>query len=168
VLQWPCTSNPSGSPLSRRNGVACGNRIASKYGSDQNSQPTTVSLQASMYIRSNTTPPHVRRHDSKLTSLYRASKFSKSSTTTTPSSHTGQYSRTIISIATAEDLELHSVDITQTFIQAACLPEGVNGRFFNSPLTGSPHANTCGIVYKVLRPLYGVPSSSRALHKTLD
>ena len=35
--------------------------------------------------------------------------------------------RTIISIATAEDLELHSVDFTQAFIQAGRLPEGVNG-----------------------------------------
>ena len=35
--------------------------------------------------------------------------------------------RTIISIATAEDLELDSVDFTQAFIQADRLPEGVNG-----------------------------------------
>ena len=76
--------------------------------------------------------------------------------------------RAIISIATAEDLELHSVDFTQAFIQADRLPEGVNGRFFITPPPGSPHANTSGIVYEVLRPLYGVPSSPRALHKTLD
>ena len=35
--------------------------------------------------------------------------------------------RTIISIATAEDLELHSVDFAKAFIQADRLPEGVNG-----------------------------------------
>ena len=35
--------------------------------------------------------------------------------------------RTIISIAAAEDLELHSVDFTQAFIQADRLTEGVNG-----------------------------------------
>jgi len=40
---------------------------------------------------------------------------------------------TIISTATAEDLELHSVDFTQAFIQADCLTENVNGRFFISP-----------------------------------
>jgi len=79
---------------------------------------------------------------------------------TTPGSTATQ---TIISIATAEDLELHSVDVTQAFIQADRLPEGVNGRFFISPPPGSPHANTCGIVYEVLQPLYGVPSSPRAL-----
>ena len=77
--------------------------------------------------------------------------------------------RTIIYIATAEDLELHSVDFTQAFIQADRLPEGVNGRFFISPPPGSPHANTSGhsIVYEVLRPLYGVPSSPRAIQKHL-
>ena len=58
--------------------------------------------------------------------------------------------RTIISIATAEDLELHSVDFKQTFIQADRLLEGVNGRFFILPPPGSPHANTSGIVHKVL------------------
>jgi len=58
--------------------------------------------------------------------------------------------RTIISIATVEDLELHSVDFTQAFIQADHLPEGVNGRFFILPPPGSPHANICGIVYEVL------------------
>ena len=70
-----------------------------------------------------------------------------------PSSPGSTATRTIISIATAEDLELHSVDFTQTFIQADRLPEGVNGRFFISSLPGSPHANTPGIVYEVLRPL---------------
>ena len=35
--------------------------------------------------------------------------------------------QTIISIATAEDVELHSIDFTQAFIQADRLPEGVNG-----------------------------------------
>ena len=58
--------------------------------------------------------------------------------------------RTIISIATAEDLELHSVDFAQAFFLADRLPEGVNGRFFISPPPGSPHANTSGIVYEVL------------------
>ena len=76
--------------------------------------------------------------------------------------------RVVVSIATAEDMELHSVDFTQAFIQADRLPEGVNGRFFVTPPPGSPHANQTGIVYEVLRPLYGVPSSPRALHKTLD
>ena len=74
---------------------------------------------------------------------------------------------TIISIAD-EDLELHSVDFTQAFFQVDHLPEGVNGWFFISPPPGSPHANTSGVVYEVLQPPYGVTSSPRALHKTLD
>ena len=76
--------------------------------------------------------------------------------------------RVVVSIATAEDMELHSVDFTQAFIQADRLPEGVNGRFFITPPPGSPHANQTGIVYEVLRLIFGVPSSPRALHKTLD
>ena len=58
--------------------------------------------------------------------------------------------RAIISIATAEDLELHSVDFTQAFVQADRLPEGVNSRFLITPPPGSQHANTSGIVYEVL------------------
>jgi len=75
--------------------------------------------------------------------------------------------RTIISIATTEDLELYSVDSTQAFIQADRLPEGVNGRFFISPPPGSPHANTSGIVYEVFRPLYGVPPARAPCTKYL-
>jgi hypothetical protein len=76
--------------------------------------------------------------------------------------------RTIISLATAHDMELDSVDFTQAFIQADRLPEGVNGRFFIRPPPGSPDHGRQDIVYQVLRPLYGVPSSPRALHVTLD
>jgi len=83
ALPWPRTSVPSGSLLSRRNGMACGNGIVSKYASAQTSQPTTASLQASMYISSNGTPSPVRCHDSKLASSYRASKCSKTLTTMT-------------------------------------------------------------------------------------
>ena len=53
---------------------------------------------------------------------------------------------TIVSIATAEDLKLHSIDFKQAFIQADRLSEGINGRLFISPPPGSPHANTSGIV----------------------
>jgi len=148
--------------------MACGNGIAPKYGSDQTSKPTTASLQAGMYISSNATPPQVRCHDSKLASSYRASKCSKTPNTTTSLALHRAVQPLGPSAATVEDLELHSVDFTKAIIQADCLPEGVNGRFFISLSPGSPHANTSGIVYEVLRPLYGVPSSPRALHKTLD
>ena len=60
--------------------------------------------------------------------------------------------RTIISIVTAEDLEIHSVDFTQAFIQADRLPEGVNGWFFISSPSGSPRSSTSGIVYEIVSP----------------
>ena len=58
--------------------------------------------------------------------------------------------------------------IEQAFTQADKLPEGVNGRYFINPPPGSPDAGNRDIVYEVLRPLYGNPSSPRALHKTID
>jgi hypothetical protein len=70
--------------------------------------------------------------------------------------------------AAANDLELHSIDIEQVFLQADKLMEGVNGRCFINPPPGSPDANNKDIVYEVLRPLYGNPSSPRELHKTMD
>ena len=76
--------------------------------------------------------------------------------------------RIMVSLAAANDLELHSVDIEQAFTQADKLPEGVNGRYFINPPPGSPDAGNKDIVYEVLRPLYGNPSSPRALHKTMD
>jgi hypothetical protein len=76
--------------------------------------------------------------------------------------------RIMVSLAAANDLELHSVDIEQAFTQADKLPEGVNGRYFINPPPGSPDAGNRDIVYEVLKPLYGNPSSPRALHKTID
>ncbi len=76
--------------------------------------------------------------------------------------------RFMLSLAVANDYELHACDIEQAFVQADKLPEGVNGRFFIQPPPGSPDANNRDVVYEVCRPLYGNPSSPRALHKTLD
>ena len=47
-------------------------------------------------------------------------------------------------------------------------PGIANDRYFINPPPGSPDANNKDIVYEVLRPLYGNPSSPRALHKTMD
>jgi len=74
----------------------------------------------------------------------------------------------MLSLAVANDYELHACDIEQAFLQADKLPEGVNGRYFIQPPPGSPDANNRDVVYEVCRPLYGNPSSPRALHKTLD
>ena len=76
--------------------------------------------------------------------------------------------RLMMSIAIANDMELHKVDIEQAFLQADKLDEGVNGRYFINPPAGSPEAGNKDIVYEVLKPLYGSPSSPRALHKTMD
>eukprot|EP00961_Rhodomonas_salina_P044209 593875-Rhodomonas_salina.1 len=43
----------------------------------------------------------------------------------------------IISMAAGMDLELHSCDLTQAFIQADKLDEGINGRIFISPTQGA-------------------------------
>jgi hypothetical protein len=75
--------------------------------------------------------------------------------------------RLMVSIAAANDLELHSVDIEQAFVQADKLKEGANGRYFITPPPGSPDAGDKSIVYEVLKPLYGNPSSPRTLHKTM-
>jgi hypothetical protein len=76
--------------------------------------------------------------------------------------------RIITSIAAANDLEFHSIDIEQAFLQTDKLMEGVNDRYFINPPPGSPDANNKDIVYEVLRPLHGNPSSPRGLHKTMD
>jgi hypothetical protein len=76
--------------------------------------------------------------------------------------------RIITSIGAANDLELYSIDIEQAFLQADKLIEGVNDRYFINPPPGSPDANNKDIVYEVLRPLCGNPSSSRVLYKTMD
>ena len=76
--------------------------------------------------------------------------------------------RIMVSLAAANDLELHSVDIEQAFTQADKLSEGVNGRYFINPPPGSPDVGNKDIVYEVLRPMYGNPPSPRSLHKTMD
>eukprot|EP00961_Rhodomonas_salina_P192913 2603144-Rhodomonas_salina.1 len=72
----------------------------------------------------------------------------------------------IISIAAAQDLELHSCDLAQAFIQADKLDEGVNWLIFIRPPQGA--VEDADTVFEVCRPLYGIPSSARALHLTLS
>ena len=52
-------------------------------------------------------------------------------------------------------------------MQADWIPEGVNSRVFITSPPGCEEDDP-EIVYEVLRPLYGIPSSARALHLTLD
>eukprot|EP00961_Rhodomonas_salina_P252464 3412445-Rhodomonas_salina.2 len=74
----------------------------------------------------------------------------------------------IISITAAQDLELHSCDLAQAFIQADKLDEGVNGWIFIRPPQGAVKDADTRAVFEVCRPLYGIPSSARALHLTLS
>eukprot|EP00961_Rhodomonas_salina_P220099 2975643-Rhodomonas_salina.1 len=72
-----------------------------------------------------------------------------------------------MSIAAAQDLEMHCVDFSQAFIQAywASLPEKAP-QFFIRPPAGWDKEP--GVVYECLRPLYGHPASAPALHFTVD
>ena len=49
--------------------------------------------------------------------------------------------------------------------QADILPEEVNGRYFINPPPGSPDTDNKDMVYEVLRPLYGNPSSQELSSK---
>lgn len=71
----------------------------------------------------------------------------------------------MISISAAIDLHFHSCDMLQAFVQADKLPEGVNGRGFIQPPVGYPEDDN--VVYEVLRPLSGIPSSAQAMRLTL-
>ena len=74
----------------------------------------------------------------------------------------------MMSIAIANGRELQQVDIEQAFLQADKLDEDVNGHYFINPPRGSPEAGNKDVVYEVTKPLYGSPSSPKALHKTMD
>ena len=43
----------------------------------------------------------------------------------------------MMSLAVANDMDLHKIDIEQSFLQADNLDEGVNGRYFINPPPGS-------------------------------
>eukprot|EP00961_Rhodomonas_salina_P298012 3937720-Rhodomonas_salina.2 len=74
--------------------------------------------------------------------------------------------RIIISLAAANELELHSCDLSQAFIQAGKLDEGINRLIFIRPLQGATEDED--IVYEVCKQQYSIPSSARALHITLS
>lgn len=70
-----------------------------------------------------------------------------------------------MSTAAASDLHLHRVNLTQAFIHADGLDEGVNGLVFMTPSPGCKEYEE-GVVYEVLKPLYGIPSSAETLALT--
>mmetsp|Transcript_1848 Transcript_1848/g.3780 ORF Transcript_1848/g.3780 Transcript_1848/m.3780 type:complete len:153 (-) Transcript_1848:26-484(-) len=76
--------------------------------------------------------------------------------------------RILFAIAAADDMHVEKVDFTQAFIQASWdhLPEGFQGKLYiRQPKGVEEDPDT---VYQVCKPLYGIPSSARALHFTLD
>ena len=72
-----------------------------------------------------------------------------------------------MAIAAASNLEMHAVDFSQAFIQAdwADLPDKQPQVFIRPPHGWKEEPD---VVYEVMKPLYGIPSSARALHFTLD
>jgi len=74
--------------------------------------------------------------------------------------------RTMMALAAANGMHLHSMDVAQAFIQSnwADLPEDI-GTIYITPPDGVQEDED--VVYRVVRPLYGIPSSARALHFTL-
>ena len=76
--------------------------------------------------------------------------------------------RVFYAICTAEDMDMDKIDFTQAFIQGSWkhLPEGAMPEIYICPPKGVEE--DADIIYQVLKPLYGIPSSARALHFTID
>ena len=76
--------------------------------------------------------------------------------------------RLVMSLTAGGRRHIHSLDITQAFIQSEWqyLPEGIPSRIFILPPDGV--AEEAGYLYEICKPLYGIPNSARALHFTLD
>ena len=72
---------------------------------------------------------------------------------------------TILSLATASDMHLASVDISQAFVQGELLPgDGYNGKVYISAPPGYDEDPL--YVYLLRKPPYGMPSAARAWHTT--
>eukprot|EP00961_Rhodomonas_salina_P191773 2587836-Rhodomonas_salina.2 len=76
--------------------------------------------------------------------------------------------RVVMALAAGGCRNIHSLDITQVFIQSEwqCLPEGNPSQIFIHPPDGVTEER--GVVYEVLKPLYCIPNSALALHFTPD
>jgi len=75
--------------------------------------------------------------------------------------------RTILALATAKDMLIDHVDISQAFLQGDMLEEeGFEGDVFISPPPG--YGEDAKYVYRLCAPLYGACTSSRAWHKTMS
>ena len=75
--------------------------------------------------------------------------------------------RTILSRATQLDMFTDHVDISQAFVQGKLLPgDGHNGSVYISVPLG--YQEDYRYIYRLLKPLYGMPSAARAWHTTMS
>ena len=75
--------------------------------------------------------------------------------------------RTMLALATAEDMLIDHVDINRAFLQDDMLEEeGFEGDVYISPPPG--YGEDAKYVYRLCAPLYGACTSSRAWHKTMS
>ena len=75
--------------------------------------------------------------------------------------------RTMLALATAEDMLIDHVDISQAFLQGDMLEEeGFEGDVYISPPPG--YGEDAKYVYRLCAPLYGACTSSQAWHKTMS
>ena len=69
--------------------------------------------------------------------------------------------RTMLSLATQQNMFTDHVDISQAFVQGELLPrDGYNGKVYISSPPG--HDEDPLYVYRLLKPLHGMPSAARA------
>jgi len=75
--------------------------------------------------------------------------------------------RTILSLATQQNMFTDHVDISQAFVQGELLPgNGRNGKVYISSSPG--YGEDPLYLYRLLKPLYGMPSAARACHTTMS
>ena len=75
--------------------------------------------------------------------------------------------RTIPSLVNQLDMFIYHVDISQAFIQGELLPEDSHNE--NVYISSPPgYEEDSRYIYRLLKPLYGMPSATRAWHTTIS
>ena len=75
--------------------------------------------------------------------------------------------RTILSLATQQNMFTDHVNVCQAFVQGELLPgDGNNGKVYASSTTGYHQYPL--YVYRLVKPFYGMPSAARAWHTTMS
>ena len=77
--------------------------------------------------------------------------------------------RTILSLATQQNMSTDHIDISQAFVQGELLPrDGNNGKVYIASPLGYDELEDPLFVYRLLKPLYGMPSAARAWHTAMS